>query len=96
MLCPLLQVMRDTDVDGSGAIDYEEFLAATVNMSLLEREEVLMKTFQVGRRQCHPHLGTCVFLFVLMKAFQVGAWLVLVSLVCQLWECCALMAGETI
>lgn len=40
-----LQVMEDTDIDHSGALDYEEFLAATVNMSLLEREEVLMKTF---------------------------------------------------
>jgi calcium-dependent protein kinase len=35
-----MQVMKDTDVDNSGAIDYEEFLAATVNMNLLEREEV--------------------------------------------------------
>lgn len=41
-----LQVMmKETDVDGSGAIDYEEFLAATVNLSLLEREEVLQKLF---------------------------------------------------
>lgn len=30
----------------SGAIDYEEFLAATVNLRLLEREDVLRKLFR--------------------------------------------------
>lgn len=39
-------VMKEADVDGSGAIDYGEFLAATVNLALLEREEVLIKVFE--------------------------------------------------
>ena len=38
--------MQETDVDGSGAIDYDEFLAATVNVALLKREEVLLKVFE--------------------------------------------------
>jgi calcium-dependent protein kinase len=38
-------LLRETDVDGSGSIEYEEFLAATINMALLEREEVLHKLF---------------------------------------------------
>lgn len=40
------QILRDTDVDGNGVIDYEEFVASTVNLSMLEREEVCMKAFQ--------------------------------------------------
>jgi len=39
-------VMKDTDVDGSGTIDYDEFLASTVNLALLEREEILIKVFE--------------------------------------------------
>ena len=38
-------VMARLDVDGSGALDYEEFLAATVNLQLLEREDLLAKAF---------------------------------------------------
>lgn len=38
--------MRNADVDGSGSIDYEEFLAATVHMGLLEQGEALMHAFQ--------------------------------------------------
>ncbi|EFN53790.1 hypothetical protein CHLNCDRAFT_36351 [Chlorella variabilis] len=40
------QILRDTDVDGNGVIDYEEFVASTVNLNLLEREEVCIKAFQ--------------------------------------------------
>lgn len=39
-------VMHDADCDGSGTIDYHEFLASTVNRSLLEREDVLLKLFR--------------------------------------------------
>ena len=38
--------MEDTDVDNSGGIDYKEFLAATVNTALLEREDILRKLFR--------------------------------------------------
>lgn len=38
-------VMAATDVDGSGTIDYNEFLAATVNVALLQREDILLKLF---------------------------------------------------
>ncbi len=37
--------MQEADVNGDGTIDYEEFLAATINRSKLEREELLK---QVG------------------------------------------------
>ncbi|PSC70004.1 calcium-dependent kinase [Micractinium conductrix] len=40
------QMLRDTDVDGNGVIDYEEFVASTVHLSLLEREEICIKAFQ--------------------------------------------------
>lgn len=40
------QILRDTDVDGNGVIDYEEFVASTVNLALLEREEICVKAFQ--------------------------------------------------
>lgn len=40
------QILRDTDVDGNGVIDYEEFVASTMNLSMLEREEVCIKAFQ--------------------------------------------------
>ena len=35
----LQQLMLNADVDGNGTIDYEEFVAATVNLNKLEREE---------------------------------------------------------
>ncbi|KDD73135.1 protein kinase, partial [Helicosporidium sp. ATCC 50920] len=40
------RIMQDMDVDGSGGIDYEEFLAATVNLTQLEREETFIKAFR--------------------------------------------------
>lgn len=33
------------DVDGDGLIDYNEFVASTMHLSKLEKEEVLQKTF---------------------------------------------------
>lgn len=33
--------LQEADVNGDGTIDYEEFLAATINRSKLEREELL-------------------------------------------------------
>ena len=41
--CVLLQ---EWDVNGDGTIDYEEFLAATINMGKLEREEHLKRAFE--------------------------------------------------
>jgi calcium-dependent protein kinase len=37
--------MEAADVDNSGTIDYDEFIAATVHMNKLEREEHLLAAF---------------------------------------------------
>ena len=37
--------MCQADVDGSGTIDYGEFLAATIHLNKLEREENLVAAF---------------------------------------------------
>eukprot|EP00884_Botryococcus_braunii_P004030 jgi/Botrbrau1/13628/Bobra.0373s0007.1 len=42
----LLSVMEKVDVDKSGQIDYEEFIAATVNLHKLEREHILLEAFK--------------------------------------------------
>ena len=41
--CPL---QASIDVDSSGTIDYEEFLASTVSVQHLEKEETMRKAFQ--------------------------------------------------
>lgn len=35
----LQELMLNADVDGDGLINYEEFVAATVNLNKLEKEE---------------------------------------------------------
>lgn len=42
----LQRIMENADVNGDGTIDYEEFLAATIHLSKLEREEVLYSAFK--------------------------------------------------
>jgi calcium-dependent protein kinase len=39
-------VLQEADIGGSGDIDYSEFIAATVNLALLEREDVMAKLFE--------------------------------------------------
>eukprot|EP00958_Prasinococcus_capsulatus_P002146 scaffold196_cov371-Prasinococcus_capsulatus_cf.AAC.28 len=42
----LKELMADIDQDGSGGIDYNEFLCSTMNQTWLERMDVLRKTFE--------------------------------------------------
>lgn len=42
---PLLSFCLQADIDNSGTIDYGEFLAATVHLNKLEREENLLSAF---------------------------------------------------
>jgi len=42
----LQRIMDMADVNGDGRVDYEEFLAATLNLNKLEREDVMYKAFQ--------------------------------------------------
>jgi hypothetical protein len=45
---------------GDGKVDYEEFLAATMHLGKLEREENLYRAFQVCTRCCkQPQLEHC-------------------------------------
>jgi calcium-dependent protein kinase len=38
--------MAAADVDGDGMIDYNEFVASTINVNQLEKEEIIHKAFQ--------------------------------------------------
>ena len=42
--CPLVHLFQ-ADIDNSGTIDYGEFIAATLHMNKLEREENLVSAF---------------------------------------------------
>lgn len=42
----LINLMNMADVDGNGTIDYKEFVAATMQMSKLEQDELLVKAFK--------------------------------------------------
>ena len=42
----MMALIEGADLDGDGVIDYEEFLAATVQMSKLNKEENLRKAFE--------------------------------------------------
>merc|ERR1719420_1024811 len=43
----LLEIMRGLDSDGSGQIDYTEFLAATISRKHYQQEDVLWAAFRV-------------------------------------------------
>jgi hypothetical protein len=45
-LAPLQQLMAASDADGDGEIDYQEFLAATLSLAKLERDDHLQAAFQ--------------------------------------------------
>jgi calcium-dependent protein kinase len=42
----LNRIMEDADINKDGTIDYHEFLAATINMGKLDRDENLVKAFE--------------------------------------------------
>jgi EF hand len=42
----VMAIMAAADVDGDGVIDYNEFVAATINVNQLEKEELIYKAFQ--------------------------------------------------
>lgn len=46
----LQQIMEEVDSDGSGAIDYTEFLAATLDMKVFMEEDVCWQAFRVFDR----------------------------------------------
>ena len=60
----LQRIMEEMDVDGSGMLDFEEFLTATVWLGKLERRELLMRAFSKFDRwaaaslQSHPPAAT--------------------------------------
>jgi calcium-dependent protein kinase len=41
-----MAIMTAADVDGDGFIDYNEFVAATINVNQLEKEDLIYKAFR--------------------------------------------------
>jgi len=59
------------DIDNSGTIDYGEFIAATLHMNKLEREENLVSAFSffdkdgsgfITLMSCHKHVVSLVLM----------------------------------
>ncbi len=43
----LEKLLASMDMDGTSSVDLDEFLAATVNLAILEREDNLFRAFQI-------------------------------------------------
>lgn len=39
-------IMKEMDADSSGSIDYDEFITATINLNMLDREEKMREAFK--------------------------------------------------
>ena len=60
--------MNSADADGDGQIDYNEFVAATMNISKLEKDELIQKTFMVSTSLSHMATGpSALAMFVLRQ-----------------------------
>lgn len=78
----LHELIATADVDGNGTIDYEEFVAATVNLNKLEKEEHCMQVCPaaaLAHTACLPACDTlaCRFLLLLLLMLLLGrlcAW----------------------
>lgn len=40
------KILGDIDLDGNHRLDYEEFLAATIHLHVLDREDIMLAAFQ--------------------------------------------------
>merc|ERR1712083_447206 len=53
----LQQIMKDVDADGSGVIDYTEFLAATLDKKTYLQEDVCWAAFKLFDRNGDGHIS---------------------------------------